>query len=55
MELDILPRKLAIIGGGYIGTEFASMYAGFGSKVTVLQDGKTYLPREDVERRGKRA
>ena len=49
MELDILPRKLAIIGGGYIGTEFASMYAGFGSKVTVLQDGETYLPREDED------
>lgn len=49
MELDILPRKLAIIGGGYIGTEFASMYAGFGSKVTVLQDGEKYLPREDED------
>lgn len=32
-----LPEKLVIIGGGYIGLEFASMYASFGSKVTVLE------------------
>lgn len=47
MELDELPRRLTIIGGGYIGLEFASMYAGFGSAVTVIQDGDVFLPRED--------
>ena len=47
MELEVLPERLVIIGGGYIGLEFASMYSGFGSKVTVLQDGEQLIPRED--------
>ena len=37
MELEELPQHLVIVGGGYIGLEFASMYASFGSKVTVLE------------------
>ncbi|MDC7287125.1 FAD-dependent oxidoreductase [Blautia schinkii] len=49
MDLDIFPEKLVIIGGGYIGLEFASMYSGFGSQVTVLQDGDTFLPKEDED------
>lgn len=49
MELRELPRRLVIIGGGYIGMEFASMYANFGSEVTVIQDGEAFLPREDRE------
>ena len=49
MNLKTLPRKLIIIGGGYIGMEFASMYANFGSEVTVIQDGGVFLPREDRE------
>ncbi len=44
-----LPRSLIIIGGGYIGVEFASIYANFGSKVTVLQKDSLFLPREDRE------
>lgn len=47
MDLEILPKKLVIIGGGYIGLEFASIYSGFGSEVTVLQDGETLIKRED--------
>lgn len=47
MELDVLPKHLIIVGGGYIGLEFASMYAGFGSKVTVLESGNKFMPRED--------
>lgn len=47
MELENLPKELAIIGGGFIALEFASMYASFGSKVTILQIGDTFLPRED--------
>lgn len=47
MDLDKLPEHLAIIGGGYIGLEFASMYAGFGAKVSVIQDGEVFIPRED--------
>lgn len=47
MDLDQLPQHLVIIGGGYIGLEFASMYSGFGAKVSVVQDGETFIPRED--------
>ena len=49
MELDTLPNRLIIIGGGYIGLEFASMYANFGSNVTVIQDGDKFIPREDED------
>ena len=49
MELDTLPRRLVIIGGGYIGLEFASYYANFGSEVTVVQHGADFIPREDAE------
>ena len=49
MDNDRLPKELVIIGGGYIGVEFASYYANFGSSVTVLLDGKDFLPREDQE------
>ena len=37
MELEELPHRLIIVGGGYIGLEFASMYASFGAEVTVLE------------------
>ncbi|MEA4853383.1 MAG: FAD-dependent oxidoreductase [Christensenella sp.] len=49
MEMEALPEKLVIIGGGYIGMEFASIYANFGSHVTVVQDGDVFLPREDAD------
>ncbi len=44
-----LPEHLVIIGGGYIGVEFASIYADFGSKVTIIQNGSRFLPREDMD------
>ncbi|GCB35915.1 FAD-dependent oxidoreductase [Bacteroides faecalis] len=47
LEVDLLPKHLIIVGGGYIGLEFASMYAGFGSKVTVLEGGSKFMPNED--------
>ena len=47
MELADLPRRLVIIGGGYIGLEFASMYASFGSQVTVLESYPELIARED--------
>ena len=47
MELSTLPQRLVIIGGGYIGLEFAAMYANYGSMVTVLEYGNTFIPRED--------
>ena len=37
LEMDSLPKSLAIIGGGYIGCEFASLYAQLGVKVTILE------------------
>lgn len=49
MELDTLPKNLVIIGGGYIGLEFASYYQNFGSTVTILQDSNDFIPREDRE------
>lgn len=49
MELKELPKKLTIIGAGYIGLEFASMYSEFGSEVTVIDMGDRLMPREDEE------
>lgn len=49
LELEKLPRHLIIVGGGYIGLEFASMYAGFGSEVTILEAGDRFIPREDED------
>jgi pyruvate/2-oxoglutarate dehydrogenase complex dihydrolipoamide dehydrogenase (E3) component len=47
MELEELPQRLVIVGGGYIGLEFASMYTNFGSQVTVLEGLDSFIPRED--------
>ena len=49
MKMDILPQNLAIIGGGYIGLEFSSMYARYGSKVTVFETGDRLVKREDLD------
>ena len=49
LDVRTLPERLVVIGGGYIGIEFASLYANFGSQVTVVQDGEEFLPREDAE------
>ena len=47
LDLKDLPQRLTIVGGGYIGLEFASMFASFGTQVTVLEKGPQVLPRED--------
>ena len=47
MDLDTLPKRLVLIGAGYIGMEFASMYASFGSEVTIVTVDSLFLPRED--------
>ncbi|MDK1386477.1 FAD-containing oxidoreductase [Sinorhizobium sp. 8-89] len=47
LDLDTLPRHLAIIGGSYIGLEFAQMYRRFGSEVTLIERGPRLAPRED--------
>src|SRR5919201_190908 len=49
MELDALPEHLVVIGGGYIGCEFAQMFRRFGSAVTVVQRGPHLLDREDPD------
>ncbi|MBP1881866.1 FAD-containing oxidoreductase [Sinorhizobium mexicanum] len=49
LEMDTLPRHLAVIGGSYIGLEFAQMYRRFGSEVTVLERGARLAPREDED------
>jgi pyruvate/2-oxoglutarate dehydrogenase complex dihydrolipoamide dehydrogenase (E3) component len=47
MELDTLPEHLLVLGGGYVGLEFAQMFRRFGSDVTVVQRGAKLLGRED--------
>ena len=49
MEIDFLPEHLVIIGGSYIGLEFAQMYRRFGSRVTVVEMGPRLIAREDEE------
>ncbi len=48
MDVDFLPRHLVIVGGGYIGLEFAQMYRRFGSEVTIVEMGP-YLARHEDE------
>ena len=49
LALADVPEHLLVLGGGYIGVEFAQMFRRFGSRVTVLQRGSQLLPREDPE------
>jgi len=49
MDVDTLPEHLVIIGGSYIGLEFAQMYRRFGSKVTVVEKMDKVLPHEDED------
>jgi pyruvate/2-oxoglutarate dehydrogenase complex dihydrolipoamide dehydrogenase (E3) component len=49
IHLDSLPKHLAIIGGSYIGLEFAQMYRRFGADVTVIERGPKLASREDED------
>lgn len=49
MTTDILPKHLIIIGGSYIGLEFAQMYRRFGANVTVIEKGPRLVSREDAD------
>ncbi|HLG13595.1 MAG TPA: mercuric reductase [Blastocatellia bacterium] len=49
MELDEVPRHLMVLGGGYIGLEFAQLYRRFGSHVTIVQRSGHLLSREDAD------
>ena len=49
MELDRVPEHLLILGGGYIGLEFAQMFRRLGAEVTVVQHGPQLLEEEDPD------
>ena len=49
MDIDRVPEHLVIVGGSYIGLEFAQMYRRFGAKVTVIEKFDKLLPREDED------
>jgi pyruvate/2-oxoglutarate dehydrogenase complex dihydrolipoamide dehydrogenase (E3) component len=49
MDVDFLPRHLIVLGGSYIGLEFAQMYRRFGSTVTVIEALPRLVPREDED------
>ena len=49
VALDRLPEHLVVLGGSYIGLEFAQMYRRFGAKVTVIERGPRLISREDED------
>jgi pyruvate/2-oxoglutarate dehydrogenase complex dihydrolipoamide dehydrogenase (E3) component len=49
MEVDFLPEHLVVVGGSYVGLEFAQMYRRFGSEVTVIEMGPRLIGREDED------
>jgi len=49
LDLRDLPEHLVVVGGGFIGCEFAQMFRRFGSRVTIVQRGERLLPTEDID------
>lgn len=49
MELDAAPEHLLVLGGGYVGLEFSQMFRRFGSKVTLVEQAKQLVEREDPD------
>jgi pyruvate/2-oxoglutarate dehydrogenase complex dihydrolipoamide dehydrogenase (E3) component len=49
LALDAVPEHLVVLGGSYVGLEFAQMYRRFGAQVTVLERAPRLVPREDEE------
>lgn len=49
MHLDVVPEHLIVLGGSYIGLEFAQVFRRFGSKVTVVEAAPRLVPREDED------
>ena len=49
LELDALPRRLVVVGGSYVGLEFAQMFRRFGAEVTVVEKAPRLCSREDEE------
>ena len=49
LELDTLPQHLVVVGGSYIGLEFAQMFRRFGSQVTLIEKGPRLISHEDTD------
>jgi len=49
MELAQVPERLLVLGGSYVGLEFAQMFSRFGSQVTIIELGPRLVPREDPD------
>ena len=49
LDLDTLPEHLVVVGGSYIGLEFAQMFRRFGAEVTVVEKGPRLIGREDAD------
>ena len=49
VDLEELPRSIAIIGGGAVGVEFAQIFSSFDVKTTLIEAGDQLLPNEDFE------
>ena len=49
LDLDAVPRHLIILGGSYVGLEFAQIFRRFGAEVSVLETAPRLVPREDAE------
>lgn len=49
MDVDFVPEHLVVVGGSYVGLEFAQMYRRFGSRVTVIEHGPRLISREDED------
>ncbi len=49
LELDVLPDHLVVLGGGYVGLEFAQAYRRFGSRVTILQRSPHLIDNQDAD------
>ena len=47
LELDFVPKKVAVLGGGVIGVEFASVWKSFGAEVTIIEALPHLVPNED--------
>ncbi|WP_103068699.1 mercuric reductase [Aquimarina sediminis] len=49
LDLENIPEHLIVIGGGYIGVEFAQVYRRFGARVSIIQRNSQLMPREDKD------
>ena len=49
LQLDFVPKHLVVVGGSYIGLEFAQMFRRFGAQVTIVEQGERLISREDED------